>query len=571
MIFQRAARRNAAKLVGQRGESLDQARGRLVLIGGFFILAYMLMAARSVDLSVVQSGFYMGDSHVAAAPPTVIASRRADIVDRNGVMLATTLKTTSLYADTKLISDPKAAAKSLVKIFPSLEFGKVLRDLQSGKRFVWVKRRILPDEQLSVLEIGEPGLAFQEEYQRIYPQGRLVSHLLGYTNIDNQGLGGVELGFNSFLNKSEEPLMLTIDYRLQHALRREISRTMDEFHAKAGIGVIMDAASGEVLAGVSLPDFDPHLAGKADGNALFNRLTLGVYELGSVFKVFSTSAFLDSRNVPMSTSFDASEPIKIGRFTIRDYHAKNRVLTIPEVFMYSSNIGSALMGQAVGDEGLRGFYKDLGLLDPLDFEIREVARPLVPHPWREVSTLTASYGHGIATTPLQTASAMASIVNGGSLVKPTLVKDDAPPSSPQKSPELRIISPETAHRMRQLLRLVVTDGTGRKADVKGYRVGGKTGTAEKIINGHYESKKLISSFIGAFPMDAPRYVVFVVIDEPRGNKKSFGYATGGWVGAPTVARVVSSMASILGIPAMPVPEDRELGASLKQYVAAEGH
>ncbi len=574
MIFQRAARRRASKIVGQRGEALDQARGRLVMIGGFFILAYMLLAARAVDLSVLRSGVYKDEGVLVAQEVPTTIHRRADIVDRNGVLLATTLKTTSLYADTKLIADPKAAAKNLVKTFPDLAFGEILQDLQSGKRFVWLKRRILPEEQLAVLEIGEPGLAFQEEYQRIYPQGRLVSHLLGYTNIDNQGLGGVELGFNSFLNDSEAPLILTIDHRLQHALRREISQAMDQFNAKAGIGVIMDATNGEVLAGVSLPDFDPHVAGKADKDALFNRLTLGVYELGSVFKIFSTAAFLEMRNVPMSTTFDAREPIKIGRFTINDYHAEDRVLTIPEVFMYSSNIGSALMGQAVGNEGLKGFYKDLGLLDPLDFEIREVARPLVPDPWREVNTLTASYGHGIATTPLQTASAVASIVNGGELVRAKIVKDDvrekAVDARSQKRPELRIVSPETAHRMRQLMRLVVTDGTGRNADVRGYRVGGKTGTAEKIIHGRYQKKKLISSFIGAFPMDAPKYVVFVAIDEPKGNKKSFGYATGGWVGAPAVARVVASMASILGIPAKPVPVDRELGASLKKYVAAKG-
>lgn len=568
MIFQRAARRKATKMVAERSEALEQARGRLIMIGGFFLLAYTLMAARAVDLSVVQSGLYMGGLEQVHVEAPASDLRRADIVDRNGVLLATTLKTTSLYADSKLISAPKATAERLVQVFPDLSFGDVLQDLQSGKRFVWVKRRILADEQEAVLQIGEPGLVFQEEYQRVYPHGPLASHLVGYSNVDNAGLAGVERGFDQYLSESDEPLMLTIDYRLQHALRRELARAMDEFRGIGAMGVVMDVTNGEILAGVSLPDFDPHLAGSADDDHLFNRLTLGAYELGSVFKIFSTAAFLETHNVPMSTTFDATQPIKIGRFQINDYHAEDRILTIPEVFMYSSNIGSALMGQAVGDKRLKGFYKDLGLLDRLDFEIKEVARPMVPNPWREVSTLTASYGHGVATTPLQTATAVASIVNGGTLVKPKIVKNQKPSAS-RKSHEVGIVSPETAHRMRQLMRLVVTDGTGSKADVEGYRVGGKTGTAEKIVNGRYEKKKLISSFVGAFPMDAPRYVIFAAVDEPKGHKKTFGYATGGWVGAPAVARVVLSMASILGIPATPVPEERELGASLKQFVSVK--
>lgn len=393
-----------------------------------------------------------------------------------------------------------------------------------------------------------------------------MAHLVGYTDIDNQGLAGIERGFDNMLAHGEN-IRLTLDNRLQHVLRREVKKAVNDFEGLGGAGVIMDVTNGEILAGVSWPDFNPHQIGQAKDRQIFNRLTLGAYELGSVFKIFSTAAFFENKDVPVNVSFDAREPIKAGRFTIHDYHAEKRVLTAPEVFMYSSNIGSAMMGQAVGSKALKDFYKDLGLLDPLDFEVREVARPLIPEPWREVNTLTAAFGHGIATTPLQLVAGVSSIVNGGYLVKPHLVLDENAGGKP--SQDLRVVKAQTAQRMRQLLRLVVTDGTGSKADVKGYRVGGKTGTAEKIVNGRYDSKKKISSFVGVFPMDAPRYVVFIMVDEPKGQKRTWGYATGGWVAAPAVARVITSMAAILGIP--PAAEDapeNHFGEGLKQYISA---
>ncbi len=567
MILMRQSRRNAVKIAGERGAVLDQARGRIVMMSCIFIVLYVLMAGRAFDLSVIQSGVGE-DAQVLLdqsfdGPEEKIAARRGDVYDRNGILLATTLQTASLYADPYLISDPKAAAQGLVEIFPDLKYGDILQKLQSKKRFLWVKRQIMPEDQARVLKLGEPGLVFEYEYKRIYPQGAQLAHLLGYTNIDNTGLAGLERGFNSMLASGQD-LKLTVDMRLQHALRREMQKVIKDFSAIGGAGVVLDVTNGDILAGVSLPDFDPHDAGTAESKEVFNRLTLGVYELGSVFKIFSTAAFLETHDVPMSTTFDASEPIKVGRFTINDYHAEDRILTIPEVFMYSSNIGSAMMGQAVGTDVLRSFYDDLGLLRPLDFEVREVAQPLVPQPWREVNTLTASYGHGLATTPLQTALAAASIVNGGTLVKPSLILNgNVAPS------DLRVVSETTAHRMRQLLRLVVTDGTGSKADVPGYRVGGKTGTAEKIAGRGYDQKKLISSFIAAFPIDAPRYLVFIAIDEPKGTKASFGYATGGWVAAPAVARVITAMGSILGLAPHDLSAEREISAPLKQFVAAK--
>lgn len=575
MIFQAAMRRNATKLEGERSSSLGLARGRLVLISGFFVMAYMVLAVRAFDLTVIQGEL----GHDRAESVSEISSAkkargvadnalRADIVDRNGVLLATTLETASLYADPRYISDPQAAAQALVEIFPQLSFGDVLQKLQSEKRFVWVKRGITPEEEYRVLEIGEPGLSFRRENKRIYPHGNLAAHMLGYVDIDGRGQAGIERSFNKYLGYGD-PLSMTLDVRLQHVLHREVSKTIEEFSALGGSGVIMDVTSGEILAGVSLPDFDPHKAGKAKSSAIFNGLTLGVYELGSVFKIFSTAALFETLNVPMSTTFDASEPIKHGRFTIRDYHAEDRILTVPEVFMYSSNIGSAMMGEAVGTEALRDFYRDLGLLDTLDFEIKEVTKPIVPNPWGEIHTLTASYGHGVATTPLQLTAAVSSIVNGGYAIKPTLVRSN----KPQKAgSDVRVVSEETAHRMRQLLRLVVQEGTGKNADVPGYNVGGKTGTAEKPgkTKKGYDRKRLISSFVGVFPIDAPKYAVFVVIDEPKGTKKSYGYATAGWTAAPAVSRVISSMVSVLGLqPTQKIASAPAFGDELKQYISVK--
>ena len=568
MIFQRQSRRNAIKLEGERSSSLDLARGRLVLISAVFVLAYILLAARAFDLMIIQGGLTEGDFTQTSAAQEPASITRADIVDRNGVLLATTLKTASLFVDPEFISDPQATAQGLVKIFPDLAFGDVLQKLQSDKRFIWIKRNIMPAEQYAVLELGQPGLQFEYEDTRVYPQGALGAHLVGYTDIDSHGQAGIERSFDKLLGDGQ-PLALTLDIRLQHALHREVQKSMKEFSAKAGAGVILDVTNGEVLAGVSLPDFDPHKAGDADKEEIFNRLTLGVYELGSVFKIFTTAALFETKNVPMSATFDAREPIKRGRFTINDYHGEDRVLTVPEVFMYSSNIGTAMMGEAVGTDGLKGFLKDIGLLTPLEFEVMEITSPIVPSPWRDINTLTAAYGHGVATTPMQLTTAVASIMNGGILVKPKIVMDTAATPSPQKSDEIRIVSPQTAHRMRQLMRLVVTDGTGSNADVPGYSVGGKTGTAEQPGGGGYDRKRLISSFIGVFPMDAPRYAVFVMLDQPKGTKASFGYATGGWTSAPAVARVIASMASIMGLQPREMPREQELSASLKQYVSAK--
>jgi len=549
-----------------RSAGLEQARGRILLMITVFMALFVLIGLRAFNLAVIEGQGFQGEGEArltyTAEDVKEHILKRGRIYDRNGVMMAGSLETASLYADPQFIDDPKAAASGLAQIFPDLTYGEVLQKLQSQRRFVWIKRNITPEEQYKVLELGQPGLEFEREDRRIYPQENLAAHILGYTDIDNHGLAGVERSFNQYLAKGDN-LTLTIDSRVQHALRRELLKAVQDFSAKGGTGIVMDVQTGEVLAGVSLPDFKPHDISHADQNAFFNRMTLGVYELGSVFKIFSTAALFEAHDLPMGTTFDAREPIEIGGFTINDFHAQDRELTIPEIFMYSSNIGSALMAQQVGTESLRKFYRDLGLLTPLEIEIDEVGRPLIPSPWRDVNTLTAAYGHGIATTPLQMVSAVSSIVNGGLVVKPTLIKN-AEEEQPRE--QLRLVSRKTAHKIKQLMRLVVTHGTGSKADVPGYHVGGKTGTAEKSTAQGYDHDKLISSFIGVFPMDAPRYAIYIMVDEPRGNEQSFGYATAGWVAAPAVARVVQSMAAVLGIPARQQPPEDFIEQDLIRYI-----
>jgi cell division protein FtsI (penicillin-binding protein 3) len=558
------------RIEGSRRSALDMARGRLVLISAIFSLAYIVIAARVVDLSLIQgelANYRVAEAGAVQAPASVAKknTRRADIVDRNGVLLATSLETASLFADPKLILDPAGTSEALAKMFPDLTYGDLLRKLQGSGRFTWIKRNLTPHEQEEILALGEPGLAFKNEYKRIYPQGDMAPHIVGFTNVDGKGLGGVERSFNEYLTGGHDaPLRLTIDTRVQHILNRALSDAVSTYSGLGGAGVVMDVRNGEILAAASMPDFDPHAPRNQD--VLFNRLTLGVYEMGSTFKIFSTAAVLEYENLPMAHEFDARESIQRGRFKISDYHAEDRKLSIPEVFMVSSNIGSALMGEMVGTERLRNFYRDLGLLDPVALEIGEIGRPLIPIPWRDINTLTASYGHGIAVSPLQMVAATGSIVNGGILLKPTVILDQSAAEKSQNSTALRIISPQTAHRMRQLLRLAVTDGTGKNADVEGYRVGGKTGTAEKSVNGKYDRSKRLSSFVGFFPMDAPRYAVFIMVDEPKGTKESFGYATGGWVAAPAVGRVVEAMGPLLGVKPAHIPKEHDLAAPLRRYV-----
>ena len=472
---------------------------------------------------------------------------RGDIVDRNGVVLATSLSTASLFADAREVKNPGDAAKKLVKLFPEVGHKKLLKELSSGKSFVWLKRNLTPIEQHKVNNLGIPGLYFQPEVRRVYPHGALFSHVLGYVGVDNRGLAGVEKTFDKRLLNDEEnnePLQLSLDMRIQNIVREELQKAVKEFQAIGATGVVLDIKTGEIISMANLPDFDPHQPGKAKDISKFNRATLGVYEMGSTFKTFTVAAALHYGVAGMRDGYDASRPIKISRFTISDTHPKKRWLSVPEIFAYSSNIGTVRMVLDLGTNRQRDFLKKLGMFKSLDLELPEMATPLSPNPWREINTMTISYGHGLAVTPMHLVRGIATLVGDGREVGMTLVKG----GNAKKKQGDQVVTENTSLMMRKLMRMVVQHGTASRADVQGYRVGGKTGTAEKVqAGGRYNDHAKLASFVGVFPTDKPQYVVLVMIDEPRGNKSTYGYATGGWVSAPVVGRIVSRMGPMMGI------------------------
>lgn len=561
------------KIPGLRRHTLERARGRMVLVSFVMAFGFMLVAARSLDLAVIQGNWLAGGggadirAQLDEMRPAADDVLRGRIYDRNGEMLAATLSVAGLYADPKLVKNKPDVAAQLAAILPDTDVSDIEKLLARSGRFVWLSRQLTPAQQEQVLRIGSPGLGFREVPARIYPQGGLAPHIVGYTDIDLNGLAGIERAFDAHLKRGED-IHLSLDTRLQHLLRREAQDVKDEFTAKAAAGVVVDITSGEILAAVSLPDFDPHKAGDAQAAARFNRFSLAVYELGSTFKIFSTAALLNRSDVSMAQTYDAREPLKRGRHTIADFHPEERVLSLPEVFIHSSNIGSALMGEAVGTAELRRFYADLGLFDAPEVEIGEVGRPLYPEPWRDINTLTAAYGHGIAVSPLQLVRAAAAIVGDGTLRQLTVLdRGKMPPVA--RAPDREVLSGRAVHRMRQLMRLAVVAGTGASADVPGYLVGGKTGTADKPVGGRYDGDKRISSFLGVFPMNAPRYAVFVMLDEPQGTRRTAGYATGGWVAAPAVQNVITGMAAILNIPPQRIAPEDDLSAALMKHVKSE--
>jgi cell division protein FtsI (penicillin-binding protein 3) len=533
---------------GRARRPLEVARTRLLVAGAVFALCFAVLGFRLVGLAVF--GEAAEDRASAHRSAEGIALARADLIDRNGTLLATNLPTVSLYADPSLVIDPNVAVDKLHGVFPELSREWLLRQTSGDGRYARIKRNLTPDQEYEINRLGLPGFGFEREERRVYPQGPLLAHVLGYAGVDSHGLAGLERGLDKRLDALADagPVALSLDIRIQHILNEEIARAIEAFNGIGGAGVVLDVDTGEILAMTSLPTFDPNADRKPDDPNQFNRVTKGVYEFGSTFKSFTLAMALDYGVVGLADGYDASAPIRVSRYTINDDHPKNRWLSVPEIFMYSSNIGAAKMALDVGAARQRAFLEKLGMFAPLTLEIPEVGQPLAPSrkDWRELSTMTIAYGHGVAVTPLHLASGIAALVNGGILHPPTLLR--RAPGVP--APGVRVIKPEISEIMRRLLRLVVTDGTGKNAAAPGYLVGGKTGTSDK-----YHRKALLTTFVGAFPMNAPRYVVLASIDEPKGNKSTFGFATAGWTAAPVVGRVVSRIAPLLGIE--PVDEEAE--------------
>ncbi len=527
---------------GGRAARLETGRTRLLVTGLVFACAFVVLGVRVLDVAVLR-----GAPDPAAAqrdPAHAEPARRADIVDRNGHVLATSLPAPSLYANPREIERPERVAARLAEILPELSQARAARRMAMDRAFIWLKRGLTPRQQARINRLGIPGLYFRTESKRVYPQGKLTAHVVGLTDPDGRGIAGVEKTFDDLLRNAHRPLKLSLDLRVQHILADELSRSIQAFQGVGGAGLVMDVRTGELVAMASLPGFDPETPGRASKAARFNRATLGVYEMGSVFKVFTMAGAIDRGVVELGDRFDVSQPIRTGGFTIRDFKPKDAKLTVPEIFMHSSNIGTAKIAREMGTETQQATLRKLGLTTPAQVELPEVGDPMVPTPWRPINTLTISYGHGLAVTPLQLTSAVAATVNGGIRRTPTLLaRNDS-----ETIPGERVLKASTSRTMRRMMRLVVAYGTGEKADARGYRVGGKTGTADKLAKGRYSSDSHIASFVGAFPIDDPRYVVFAMVDEPKGQARTYGYATGGWVAAPLVRRVVERAAGILGVP-----------------------
>lgn len=537
------------RIEGARSRAMEQARSRLTAILLFFALAFFAMAARTVEL-----GLFEATKEASGGESSLMLPRasRADITDRNGVVLATNLKTASLYADPARVIDPAGAIEKLTALFPDLGAADLSQKLSGDKRFVWIKRKLTPRQLFAANALGLPGFAFKEEETRVYPHGHLTSHIVGMVDTDSQGLSGIEYFFNDRLSdiaRSDQPISLSVDVRVQYALMDELSRAIAVFSAKGGAGLVLDVRTGEMLALASLPDFDPNHVEGVQPDQMFNRATQGVYELGSTFKTFTIAMALEAGTATLETRYDASEPIRVSRFLINDDHPQNRILTVPEIYVHSSNIGAAKMAMEVGPEKQQAFLAQLGLLRETSLELPEIGRPLWPENWRDISTMTIAYGHGIAVSPVHLATGLAAMVNGGVLHPATLIAK----SDNDASQGRQVISGRVSEEMRTLMRLVVRKGTAQQANVPGYRVGGKTGTAEKATAGGYARKAVISSFAGVFPSDDPRYLVFILVDEPQGTRSTLNFAGGGWTAAPAVANVIRRIAPTLGV--LPGQED----------------
>ncbi len=546
-------------LSGRNNRAIDQGRSRLLMIGAFFLFGFSAIGVRLIELALPSA---QRPGIMQLSSRAVDIAERADIVDRNGIVIATNLKTASLEADTTEVTDDKEAVRALSEVLPALDSKRVMKQLASGKRYVVLHNDLSPRQQRAINELGIPGLRFTRDERRLYPQDNLAAHAVGYVDVDNHGLSGIERALDDRLIQGGEPLQLSLDLRVQHALRDEMLRSIAKFNAIGAAGLVMDVNNGEVLGLVSLPDFDPNGKQENKNEAQFNRVTLGTYEMGSTFKVFTAAMTLDAGLAGLDDIYDATNPIRISRFTINDFHAKRRPLSVTEIFLYSSNIGSAKMALHVGANRQQEFLAKLGLMRKPEFELREMGTPSWPRPWQEISAMTVAYGHGMAVSPLQLSVGVASLVNGGRLVRPTLIRH-APDTLPQP-PGPAVVSEKTSKQMRYLMRLVVgsPEGTGKQADVPGYEVAGKTGTADKQQSGRYRKDARISSFVGMFPASQPRYLVFVMLDEPKGIKETFNYATAGWTAAPAAGAIIGRIAPMLGVAPIPVEID---GARLAAF------
>jgi cell division protein FtsI (penicillin-binding protein 3) len=538
-------------LYGRNVDRAAKARARVGLAMLAFAAVYALIGGRLVMFAIG------ADAHSArrAASQEVVATARPDIVDRNGEILATDVKAASMFGEPRRIIDKDEAIELLTATVPDLDETEVRERLSSRKGFVWLKREITAKQQQDIHKLGLPGIGFLRENKRVYPTGNEVAHLIGLVNIDNQGIAGMEkwldnqgladlhrAGFAT--DRLQRPIELSVDLRVEHALRDELLKAKEKFHTKAASGLVTNVNTGEIIAMVSVPDFDPNNPKEAHDPDRINRLTTGVYEMGSTFKAFTLAMALDTGKYGLDSLWDARGPLHYGKFAIHDDEPKGRFLTMKEVFTFSSNVGAARIALSQGVEGHKAFLRKMGQLDRLRTELPESASPILPRRWSELNTITIAFGHGMAVAPLQAVMGVSALANGGLLIPPTFLKRS---EEEARAIAKRVIKPETSDKMRFLMRLNAEIGTAKRANVPGYYIGGKTGTAEKVVNGRYAKKRVLTAFTAILPADKPKYQLLIMLDEPQPLKETYGFITSGWNAVPTAGNVIARIAPLLGI------------------------
>lgn len=538
-----------AAFEGARKKRAAQAKSRVGLLIFGFVAFYAVVGGR-----LVQYGMAEQETVSSIAPADRLMASRPDLLDRNGEVLATDIRTVSLFAEPHRIVDIDEAIEKLRTVLPDLDQRTTYQKLSSNSRFQWLRRQLTPKQQSQILALGIPGIGFRPEKRRFYPGGPTAAHVVGHVNIDNRGVAGMEryvdsqgladltaLGMTS--DQPLEPVKLSIDLRVQSIVREVVTSAITKFQAIGAGAVVLDVHTGEVLAMASVPDYDPNNPAEGAKEGWLNRMSNGTFEMGSTFKSFTIAMGLDSGRVRLGDMFDARYPIRIGGFTIKDFHGKGRMLSVPEIFQFSSNIGTAKIADTVGTEGHKEFLTRLGLLTRMQTELPEVALPSQPREWKKINSITISFGHGVSTTPLQTAVAGAALVNGGKLIEPTFL-----PRTREQADQVakQVLKPGASKGMRFLFEWNGVNGSGRNARVDGFNVGGKTGTADKVVNGRYVHDKNFNAFLSAFPMDDPQYVVLSFIDEPKTDKGN-GAALAGTSAAPMVHDIISRTAAVLGV------------------------
>jgi cell division protein FtsI (penicillin-binding protein 3) len=534
---------------------LDKTSARLGLMAVAFVGIYGLIGGRLLQLGLKPEE----QETVRTTTKSAISVARPAILDRNGEMMAADIRTVSIFAEPHKIVDRDEAAELINAVFPDMT-GRELRDKLAPRRgnnktkFAWIKREVTPAQWAQVHRLGIPGIGAIPENKRVYPNGNVAAHVLGFADIDNVGIAGIEKwidaqGLNDlkgagFAAEAQDlkPVHLSIDLRVNHAMRDEMLKAVNRYKAKAGAAALMDVNTGEIIAHVSLPDYDPNQPATAQNDKNINRLQVGVFEMGSTFKALTTAMALDSGKYNVNSTFDARQPLRYGKFRIGDFHGKGRVLTVPEVFVFSSNIGTARMALGVGVEGHKAFLRKMGQLDRMMTELPESSMPIVPRNWGELNTMTISFGHGLAVAPLQALTATAALVNGGLLVPPTYIKRS---QEEARQVAKRVIKAETSEAMRYVMRLNAEKGSAARANIPGYYVGGKTGTSEKVVKGRYSKEKVLTSFMAVMPADKPRYLLLTMLDEPEGVAETMGQRTSGWNAAPTSGFIIERIAPML--------------------------